>query len=183
MPNSHMRFKPYIDRINAGVGVFVEIGSGPYSTEWLSRTFRNFISIDPVDRYATIRTTAEDFFLKFDGIVSAAYLDGYDWGWEHLPIEARVHNDDSQQSHLIIANEVLKRASDRCVIVIDDTYEVEENDDIHIGCDGWSGKGGLAVPFLIDDGGFVVSDSCGIRKKMREPGYYDQDAWVVMERV
>lgn len=85
--------------------------------------------------------------------ISIAYLDGFDWiprGHESerwITNQARRYrtlgyeltNDTCQREHLEEAHLVAQKAAKRCVVICDDTFQTSE---------GWSGKGGLAVPYL-----------------------------------
>lgn len=86
-----------------------------------------------------------------------AYLDNFDYiydpndmpWWVKGQIErykelgTEMNNENSQQAHLLQATLCNMMARDRCVIQLDDTWKRG---------DTWTGKGGTAVPYLIDQG-------------------------------
>jgi hypothetical protein len=170
----------YLSLYDPAPGVLVEIGSerGEGSTVWLSRYAKRCglrfytADIDPDTHRAARRITpgarlarGRDLLRKLRSPVSVAYLDGFDWipqGREHVPWiadqRARYHelgyhltNEDCQHEHLHEAKALAERAADRCAVIADDTW-LDENE--------WTGKGGLAVPYLIGEG-FEVVDHAG----------------------
>ena len=86
-----------------------------------------------------------------------AYLDNFDYIYDpnNLPwwVEGQIkryselgvemNNTNSQHAHLLQATLCNIIAQDRCVIQLDDTWKTKET---------WTGKGGTAVPYLIDQG-------------------------------
>ena len=58
-----------------------------------------------------------------------------------------MNNTNSQQAHLLQAQMCNLNAQDRCVIQLDDTFKRG---------DTWTGKGGTAVPYLVDQGWKIV---------------------------
>jgi hypothetical protein len=155
--------------------VIVEIGSerGEGSTRFLAdyaarhRLMFHTADIDP-DVHAVAKrlapcawnTTGAEMLRTISGRIGVAYLDGFDWIPDGLETEpwiadqrARYHalghemtNENSRAEHLEEARLVAERAADRCAVICDDTW--------HNG--SWDGKGGLAVPHLIQQGFEVV---------------------------
>lgn len=161
-------------------GVLVEIGSerGEGSTAYLAsyaaRHDLEFATadIDPeTSRQALEITlgawhgTGASLLRKLKAPISIAYMDGFDWipdgqGCERWIEEQReryaelgvdMNNDACQREHLKEARLIAKKAAERCVVICDDTFRES---------DGWSGKGGLAVPHF-ERQSFTVVDSVG----------------------
>jgi len=156
-----------------------EVGSerGGGSTELLAAWAREcgaiFISVD-IDPAQAIAgptgvihavSSAEEFTsaLVPDCELRFAYLDGFDWPYppEILdPGELRWYEQhyaslglaltavNSQASHLAVAREIHRVTYEGAVVVFDDTWKHEE----------WDGKGGTAVPFLLENG-WVITHS------------------------
>ena len=126
------------------------------------------------------RMTGEEFFAKhfpMDEKICFAYLDGFDWTWEQPPHRGdyippyipkqiarykeyglEMNNENSQQSHLILTKAVAKHAAKKCVILFDDTFVVNADGERGHGRDeNWfSGKGGTAVPWLVEQGWYNI---------------------------
>jgi hypothetical protein len=95
------------------------------------------------------------------GPFSVVYLDGFDWipagaeeeGWidearaRYELLGLTLSNRACQEEHLAEAQQVVRRATARCRIILDDTWR---------GPRGWDGKGGLAVPFLLAEGYLIL---------------------------
>lgn len=115
----------------------------------------------------------EDFLTNiFPGLnkeICWAYLDNYDWNWfeennEDLPDwiinqiqkykdnNLEYSNKASQQSHLIQAQLVHKFAAKKCFIHFDDTWRQNQT---------YNGKGGTAVPWLLENNWKVVDTGKG----------------------
>lgn len=157
-------------------GCLVEVGSerGEGSTAFLYRyakrhglrfytadidpaAFKRAKSITPGARL----TTGLKLLRRLRGPISVAYLDGFDWipegadnldwialqrrRYQRLGVEMNNHN--CQREHLAEAEQIARKAARRCRVICDDTHNRG----------GWSGKGGLAVPFLESEG-FTVTD-------------------------
>ena len=109
-----------------------------------------------------------DIFPTLNKKICYAYLDNFDWCWsldDGQPIEPRLQKEmdlyrshgqelthqNSQLAHLEQTQLLLPYVSDRCLIQFDDTW-------MH----NWqfSGKGGLAVPWLIEQGWSPVVTDC-----------------------
>lgn len=169
-------------------GVVIEIGSerGEGSTKFLSnfclKNNLDFYSIDfekeAYDRASIIEgvkaynTTGEIFlrviFPKFNHMISFAYLDGFDFilpGMREQIVRNQrkvyssygfnLSNNNSMKSHLLISELILQYASDKCYIIIDDTWFNGKN---------YKGKGGLAVPFLLENDFKIIE--CGTNKNI-----------------
>lgn len=91
--------------------------------------------------------------------ISFAYLDGFDIIRENQEDEPFIKeqirqykewwgvdmtNENSHQSHLLAAQGVVKNSSDKCLILIDDTWLNTKGE--------YEGKGKLCVPYLLDLG-------------------------------
>lgn len=167
----------YLSLYEPAPGCLIEIGSerGEGSTEFLAayaelHSLRFYTTdIDPDAYEAAKRLTdgaslgsGEDMLIHLDGPISVAYMDGFDWIPRHHESEPwiadqrarytqlgfELNNEICQQTHLREAQLIAKRATNRCVVIVDDTW-TEAN---------WTGKGGLAVPYLLDHGFTVVID-------------------------
>jgi len=107
--------------------------------------------------------TGEQFlaevFPTFDLKVKFAYLDNFDWAWEswgenhptaeHLKsiyanLGLELSNANSQKAHLEQAQLVEQHAAPGCVVLLDDTWGRPNG--------SWAGKGGTAVPWLLENG-------------------------------
>lgn len=166
----------YLTLYDPDPGCLIEIGSerGEGSTAFLADYARKHrlrfytADIDPDTHRAARQITSGarlvsgvELLHRLRTPVSVAYLDGFDWipdradtepwiadqrrRYHHLGYELR--NDNCQQTHLAEAQLVAERATERCVVVLDDTWLD----------DHWTGKGGLAVPFLQSKGFEVVA--------------------------
>ena len=168
----------YCDQLH---GSIVEIGStrGEGSTEYFShfvgvnKQFK-FYSIDfeegafgrafKLPNVIAYCLKGEDFlntvFPRSEKICFA-YLDNFDWIWKHTDYDdcileqkaiyrqykLSMNNRNSQLSHLRQSVLVDKLAADKCVILFDDTFSDMVGEDQY-----FSGKGGMAVPWLINNG-------------------------------
>lgn len=151
-------------------GVILEVGSG-VSTEYLATMGPLVITIDlehqpmlglPRCRYLTGR--AEELLTRWhepgigDGRrVCFAWLDGHDWPYDHHVgepwLEAQrarylargqdYSKQASQASHLTIAELLAPWVAAGGAVAFDDTW---------IDGDRWDGKGGTAVPYLLNQG-------------------------------
>lgn len=165
--------------------VALEFGSerGYYSgTSYMSDYFKDhtgtrFISIDPHPTLFTHqRMTGEEFIQNvLPGLgkrVRFAYLDCFDWEYPHFDdpnlypdrVEEYakrgvvLNNENSQATHLLLAQMLQPYTAKRCLIVLDDTWSVK---------DGYDGKGGTAVPWLLENG-----------YKLKKEG----DKWLALEK-
>lgn len=158
---------PWIDSVAFVLEVGSERGGGSTATiaEWAGMHGYRFVSIDvdpaqagQVAGVEYVTDTAEHYLsgLTPECGLRFAYLDGFDWPYpppildrhELAPYERlyerlglHLTQEDSQQSHLAISQE-LDRIMTQGTIIFDDTWN-------H---DHWDGKGGTAVPFLLDRG-------------------------------
>lgn len=161
-------------------GCIVEIGSerGEGSTAWLARYADRYglefhtADIDPGAYDRALKITANAYLLPgvtmlkaLAGPVSIAYMDGFDWIPAHAASEPWIqdqaalyrqlgrdlNNESCQAEHLAEAKLINTLAAPRCVVICDDTWF--END-------GWTGKSGLAIPYLEGEG-FKVVDCMG----------------------
>ena len=126
----------------------------------------------------------EDFlrgrFQTFERSIRVAYLDNCDWRWRHdvsdedyaifiakfyEPYRVVCNNTTSQLSHLVQAELILEFMKERSVVLLDDTW---------LSPDGFDGKGGLAVPLLLDRGFSVVNELI--------PSEEDRDGYVLLQR-
>lgn len=158
-------------------GCLIEVGSerGEGSTAWLHtyaqrHSLRFYTAdIDPsVHQQARTITagarlmTGAELLRRIRSPISIAYLDGFDWtpkgmereGWileqrcRYRELGLEMTNKNSQAEQLAEALLVTERAAASAVVICDDTWHNER----------WDGKGGLAVPHLLDHG-FRVVDS------------------------
>ena len=151
-------------------GAVVEVGSerGEGSTAWLAAWARShrcrFYSadIDP-DTHARARQLTDGArlcegatLIRRLALVSVAYLDGFDWtpddpffqidGYvaRYRELGYELTNANAQAAMLEEAQETADRATRRCAVICDDTWQT--------GPAAWDGKGGRAVPYLLDHG-------------------------------
>jgi hypothetical protein len=169
----------YLSLYEPDPGCIVEIGSerGEGSTAWLTRYANRHglgfytADIDPGAHERAKKITANAYLLP--GVtmlaaladpISIAYMDGFDWIPDHAQHEPWIQdqralyrqlgrdltNEACQAEHLAEATLISERAAKRCVVICDDTW-----------FDGqWTGKSGLAVPYL-EEHGFAVVDCMG----------------------
>jgi hypothetical protein len=105
--------------------------------------------------------TGEEFLAEVfsrDEKICLAYLDNFDfvftyiegksWVLSQIALYKRygfeMTNEASKKSHLHQATLIEQLAAEKCIIILDDTWEVEEG--------VFDGKGGLAFPFLRSKG-------------------------------
>lgn len=159
-------------------GLVIEVGAdrGEGSTGWLfnyaQRHGLGFYTadIDPkivlgADRIAPGRVrnvTGTQLLERIRRPVSVAYLDGFDWipqgeeneAWigsqrdRYAELGFALDNTKCQKEHMREAGLIARRATESCAVICDDTWATGS---------GWSGKGGLAVP-LLEEEGFSVLD-------------------------
>lgn len=150
--------------------VILEIGAerDEGSTSWLARVGPPVlvIDVDPAacDRAArvpgvlTLEGLAEEALVGWSRPIRFAWLDGHDWPyvgpeyppgcWDEQGAQYRARGQDysqeaSQTSHLRIAELIAEHVVPGGVIAFDDTWETGS---------GWDGKGGTAVPYLLNHG-------------------------------
>ena len=75
-----------------------------------------------------------EFLQSFQGPISFAYLDNFDWDWggmeaqislqtqRYSELGQQLNNDNSQNAHLEQAQLIESKADDPCLILFDDTY-------------------------------------------------------------
>lgn len=167
----------YADQLN---GAVVEIGTenpreycedgfGEGSTRFFAAACKAlglpFYSIDideaaydqvrKIDGVNAFRMKGEDFldqeFPRFGQKIAFAYLDNFDWimeGGGTFKIYEKegmiANNENSQKAHLDQAIRVVKHAADSCLILFDDTWQAADG--------SITGKGGTAVPYLLEQG-------------------------------
>lgn len=167
----------YVDRMPIGVAVEIgserlnhREGSTSYLAEFCHTYSIPFYSVDVEKssydiaqsiQYCRARhTTGEDFFQKFNNQIAFLYLDNYDWIWDYKDYskyewctslyEARgdhMTNIKSQAAHLRQMELALPLMAKKCLILLDDTYAVDQAE-----CRTFSGKGGAVVPYLLAHG-------------------------------
>jgi hypothetical protein len=107
-----------------------------------------------------------------------AWLDGYDWPYSFFPgtpdqVAAyasrgqEITQEASQRSHLDISRHLDRLSPPGALAAFDDTWALPDG--------GWSGKGGTAIPFMLDTG-WVVEDHSPAAV---EP---PADGWVLLRR-
>lgn len=165
----------YLSLYKPSPGCLIEVGSerGEGSTAWLADYSKRHglrfytADIDPEahgrarEITAGARLTTGVELLKRVGSVSVAYLDGYDWIPPWATVEEWVNlqrsryrqlgidhsNEACEAVHLEEAELVARKATDRCVVICDDTFRDDGR---------WRGKGALAVPYLQAEGFEIV---------------------------
>lgn len=162
------RLLPWISAPALVIEVGTERGGGSTATigHWANEHGYRFVSIDvdpsqrgSLDGVEYVTALAEDYLadLTPECNLRFAYLDGFDWPYpesilsrRELEIYERMYEHldlhltaaASQQSHLDIARH-LDRLMPAGTIVFDDTWFDQDQRT-------WDGKGGTAVPFLLD---------------------------------
>lgn len=112
---------------------------------------------------------AEDVLRSWTLPLGCCWLDGHDWPYEHAPPgtwdaqerEYRARGQDysraaSRASHLRVAELVEPHVVAGGLVIFDDTWALPSVLDPTPG-PGWSGKGGAAVPYLLDRGFTVIA--------------------------
>ena len=123
-----------------------------------------------VPRMTAYQMKGEDFLTKEYPHISSkicfAYLDNHDWNYdeqtpkdeqpwvanqrsEYSRMGIEYSNRASAQAHLDQTKEILRYASERCIILFDDTYDTGKTM-------GLQGKGMTAVPYLLERGWKIV---------------------------
>ena len=109
-----------------------------------------------------------EVFPSFGRRVIFAYLDNFDWiykSWgkktadkiisRQAPSYRRqgmtLSNQNSMKAHLAQSKLLCHHASPECIVLCDDTWPLPDS--------GYSGKGGLAVPYLLGEGFRVLAQS------------------------
>ena len=118
-----------------------------------------------IKNFKSYQIRGEDFldyvFPQMQKTVAFAYLDNFDWTWPntwpiHVEEQTNLYKDtlnlelsnvNSQAAHLAQTELLLPFMSDRSIFLFDDTYT--ENGKL-------TGKGGTAVPFLLEQGWTVI---------------------------
>jgi hypothetical protein len=143
--------------------VILEVGAerGEGSSAFLARVAHHwgirFVNVDPdITTHATVIGFAE--VVPLPDHVRFAYLDGHDWpySWhlsnpniigklimQYAERGQELTREASASSHLKIVQRLLPHFTDRSTVVLDDTWRRGKI---------WSGKGTLAMPFLLDHG-------------------------------
>ena len=177
MGQIYKKIPEYLDQLGNIDGKIIEIGSSRPGDDQSSQFLyeladslnTEFITCDIDNLQITklqsqgidaVCARGEDFLDSYNGLISIAYLDNFDWTWQpqHLEpwlIEQLEHyrtrfgidmnNVASQTAHLMQAVRVEQLASSNSLIVFDDTWFYRE----------WAifnGKGGAAVPYLLGKG-------------------------------
>jgi hypothetical protein len=166
-------------------GDVVEIGSerGEGSTLFLSNFAKannlNFYSVDfeskahqkakNIIEGNAFQMIGEDFLDRYEKSkdkIACAYLDNFDFEFDCLVgsrlIEQQkksysgygieLSNENSKKAHLVQTKKVVKHAAETCIIIFDDTFKRGEIGD-------YDGKGGAAVPYLLDVGWYILDAS------------------------
>lgn len=113
---------------------------------------------------------AEDVLVNWNLPIGFAWLDGHDWPYEHAPEsmwaaqereylarEQAYSREASRASHLAIARLIEPYVVNGGVVAFDDTWELPSVLD-PTPPPGWNGKGGAAIPYLLERG-FTVRES------------------------
>ena len=164
--------EPILNSLKRG-DVIIEIGGerGEHSTKCLSELAGEygleFHSIDIEEtvfrhRYGNVITHIADgaeFLKTFDKKIRFAYLDNFYWLFyfnrevleQIMPdFDAETNNKDSMETHLQQAIQVNRLSDNPCFIMFDDTWRTQS---------GFDGKGGTAVPYLLDEGYKVIGET------------------------
>jgi hypothetical protein len=113
---------------------------------------------------------AEEVLQDWNTPIGFAWLDGHDWPYAHAPAgmwdaQEREYlargqtysREASRTSHLTVARLLEPHVSAGGIVVFDDTWALPSVLD-PTPAPGWNGKGGAAVPYLLDHG-FTVIES------------------------
>lgn len=150
-------------------------GSTNFFVEYCTKKGAEFwtVDIDPVVTQGCKAVTpnaicakGEDFLASYSGKpIVFVYFDNFDWtyaGVEHVPkVRAQaeryrtVHhiertNVNSQEAHLKQAEALLPHLHTTAYVLFDDTWKTEAG--------GYDGKGGSAIPFMLQNGFSIVSE-------------------------
>lgn len=163
-------------------GAIIEVGStnGDSSTDFFAglihhnRKFQFYsIDIDPtvcmraskftrIPNFNLIEDFGEQAIPKIKEPIVYAYLDNYDfipdshkhesWAREMVneykdKFNLELNHQKSMEAHFLQTKLVVAQAAEKCVIHFDDTRLVDNQ---------WYGKGGLAVPYLLDQGWHII---------------------------
>jgi hypothetical protein len=119
---------------------------------------------DQIENSFAYMMTGEEFlqsvFPTLNEKVCYAYLDKFDWNydtsteqWWHIEQKKQyakygitMNNENSQLAHLTQTQLLLSHCAKKCIIHFDDTYYTNM----------WTGKGGTAVPFLLEHNWKIV---------------------------
>lgn len=185
--NKHDLIAQYEDSLSPG-GAVLEIGAAIKggSTEFLYRfclerglpffSYDTFLSVTVGER--TGGSWLAEVFPKYKKKITWAYLDNFDWSYSQILNEGwykdqviryqaagfTLSNENSQAAHLTQAKLVAQYAAKNCAILFDDTWQTLEG--------GYNGKGGLAIPYLLDKGWVIVEQS--------EPAVEPLDGYVLI---
>ena len=177
---AHHFILKYLDQLE---GAIVEIGAGRgegstdffaglvvgqtqfthYSVDFDPEAFKVMkLYSDQIPNSYSYCMTGEEFLRDhLKQKICYAYLDNFDYIYDpdNLPwwVEGQIkryselgvemNNANSQRAHLTQAQLCADMAQDRCVIQFDDSWKQDNK---------WTGKGGTAIPYLIDCGWKVV---------------------------
>ena len=168
----------YIERLTNGVAVEIGTERQEGSTTFLASLCEAHglqffsVDVDPGEHELARRrlgeravcAKGEDFLPTLDTNVCFAYLDNFDWMWEpHAEAEyenyiaryktfgLEMNNLNSQRSHLAQAVAVCGKRAAHCLIIIDDTWRRADGT--------FDGKGGAAVPYLLNTGFELLQES------------------------
>jgi hypothetical protein len=161
------------DRGEGSTGFWAEYSKN-HETEFFTVDFNKWVygrakdAIEGYDNCIAFQAKGEDFidswFTKNKMKVRVAYLDNYDWWWktltpesEHIrfgeeyytPYGLSLNNDASQEAHRKQSELLLPHLAEDSWIIFDDTWSTGK---------GWNGKGGTAVPFLLEHGYKLTHD-------------------------
>jgi hypothetical protein len=121
-----------------------------------------------------------DLFPSFKRYIRVAYLDNFDWRWRsdtsdeghakftkkfYEPYGLVCNNTNSQLAHREQVELIVEFTRKESVVLIDDTW---------LSHDGMDGKGGMAVPFLLNHGFSLLNELV--------PKEEDHDGFVLLQR-
>lgn len=116
---------------------------------------------DQIENSFAYMMTGEEFlqsvFPALNEKVCYAYLDNFDWNYDtrteqfeqknqYAKYGIVMNNENSQLAHLTQTQLLLPHCAKKCIIHLDDTYHTTK----------WEGKGGTAVPFLLEHNWKIV---------------------------
>lgn len=158
-----------VERDSDGTGsttFLASVGPRVFVIDVDEEQFKRACSIDNV---VPLLGLAESVLRTWTVPIGFAWLDGHDWPYEHAPAgmwdaqEREYHErhqaysrDASRASHLTIAKLIAPHVIPGGVVAFDDTWRLPSVLDPTPG-PGWNGKGGAAVPYLLEQGFTIIN--------------------------
>ena len=154
-----------------------------YTVDFDNTIYKNAKNIVGANAYhMTGEKFLEEEYPKLSGKISFAYLDNFDYIFPEIEgrnfirkqIEqykeygVQMNNDNSKLAHLNQAKLIDKYAADACFILFDDTYIDHTGE--------YSGKGGTAIMWLLENGWKIMNKKEGAFRRKYER-YQNHGEW------